>query len=114
MIDHSVAAYMKTHSYDLRDYLETNWPMIGPQLVGKLHLICGDMDDWYLNLGVYLLEDFLANSRNPYYAGSFQYGRPMKGHGWQPTTNFALIKEMSEQVSRNAPRGDDPNIWHYK
>jgi hypothetical protein len=113
-IDHSVAASMKSHSYDLRDYLETNWPMIGPGLVGKLHLICGDMDDWYLHLGVYLLEDFLGNSRNPYYAGSFQYGRPMKGHGWQPTTNFALIKEMSEQISRNAPPGDAPHTWHYR
>ena len=114
MIDHSVAAYMKAHGYDLRDYLGTNWPRIGPELAGKLHLICGDMDDWYLNLGVYLLEDFLANSKNPYYAGSFQYGRPMKGHGWQPTTNFDLIREMSEQISKNAPHGDDPIIWHYK
>ena len=113
-IDHSVAAFMKSHGYDLRDYLETNWGTIGPGLLGKLHLICGDMDDWYLNLGVYLLEDFLGTSRNPYYAGSFQYGRPMKGHGWQPTTNFVLIKEMSEQISRNAPHGEAPQTWHYR
>lgn len=113
-IDHSVAAYMKDRGYDLRYYLETNWLRMGPELVGKLHLICGDMDDWYLNLAVYLLEDFLGGARDPSYAGSFEYGRPMKGHGWQPTTNFALIKEMSEQISRNAPHGDDPNTWHYK
>jgi hypothetical protein len=113
-IDHSVAAFMKGSGYDLRDYLETNWPTIGPRLVGKLHLICGDMDNWYLNLAVYLLEDFLANTTHPYYAGSFEYGRPLKGHGWQPTTDFALIQRMAEQISRNAPHGDDPKAWHYK
>lgn len=113
-IDHSVAQYMKDHGYDLRYYLETNWPKIGRTLVGKLHLICGDMDDWYLNLAVYLLEDFLANTRDPYFAGSFEYGRPMKGHGWQPTTNFELIKIMAEHISKNAPPGADPMSWHYK
>ena len=37
-IDHSVALYMRDHGYDLRYYIETNWPKIGPDLVGKLHL----------------------------------------------------------------------------
>lgn len=113
-IDHSVAAFMKSHGYDLRYYLETNWAKLGPKLAGKLHLICGDMDNWYLNLAVYLLEDFLENTTNPYYAGTFEYGRPLKGHGWQPTTDYGLIKRMAEQISRNAPPGDDPKSWHYR
>ncbi len=84
VIDHSVALEMWDDGYDLRYYLETNWPRIGPQLTGKLHLYCGDMDSFYLNLAVYLLEDFLKGTTDPFYAGSFEYGRPMKGHGWMP------------------------------
>jgi len=102
-IDHEVAGYMRDHGYDLRYYIETNWQKIGPHLIGKLHLYCGDMDHYHLNLAVYLLEDFLKNTRNPAYEGSFSYGRPMKGHGWHPMTNAALIKIMAAQIAKNAP-----------
>jgi hypothetical protein len=113
-MDHSVALYMRAHGYDLRDYLQSNWPRIGPSLVGKIHVFCGDMDNYYLNLGVYLLQDFLTNTDSPSYAGTFQYGRPMKGHGWQPTTNFDLIKTMAEQIAKNAPADADTSLWHYE
>lgn len=113
-IDHSVAAYMRAHGYDLRYYLQSNWPRIGPSLVGKIHIFCGDMDNYYLNLAVYLMQDFLADTKAPYYGGSFQYGRPMKGHGWQPTTNFELIKTITEQISKNTPSDEDASVWHYK
>jgi hypothetical protein len=113
-IDHSVAVYMREHGYDLRAYLQSNWPKIGPSLVGKIHVFSGDMDNYYLNLGVYLLQDFLANTDAPYYGGTFQFGRPMKGHGWQPTTNFELISNMAGQIAKNAPSGEDPNLWHYE
>ena len=75
---------MRDHGYDLRYYMENNWATIGPKLVGKLHIYCGDMDNFYLNLAVYKLEDFLNRTSNPPYGGSFEYGRPMKGHGWTP------------------------------
>ena len=29
----------------------SNWPRIGPQLVGKLHFYAGDMDNFYLDIG---------------------------------------------------------------
>jgi hypothetical protein len=112
-IDHEVANYMKDHGYDLRDYIEKNWPKIGPQLVGKLRIYCGDMDHFYLGGGVYLLEDFLKNTKNPYYEGEFVYGRPMKGHGWQPMTNAELIRMMSAQIAKNAPKGEDNSAWQY-
>jgi Putative esterase len=112
-IDRDVVNYMERHDYDLREYLERNWSRIGPQLVGKLHLYCGDEDGAYLNLAVYLLEDFLANTKNPYYAGSFQYGRPLKGHGWQPTTNAELVKEMASQITKNAPKTEDTGVWKH-
>lgn len=113
-IDREVVQYMKEHDYDLREFLERNWPRIGSQLVGKLHLFCGDEDDAYLNLAVYLLEDFLENTKYPYYAGTFQYGRPMKGHGWQPTTNAELLKTMDKHIADHAPMAERPVPWRYK
>lgn len=103
-IDREVATYMRDHGYDLTADLEKNWARIGPQLVGKLHLFCGDMDNYYLNLAVYNLENFLKNSKNPNYEGSFEYGRPMKGHGWSPYTATELVKVMAAAVETNRPK----------
>ena len=111
-IDPAVAIYMRDHDYDLRYYLEKNWPVIGPQLVGKLHLYCGDMDHFYLNLAVYKLEDFLRRTTSPAYGGSFEYGRPMKGHGWTPLNQAELLRVMADTIARNAPAGAD-NSWKY-
>jgi hypothetical protein len=111
-IDKEVAKYMRDHGYDLRHYIETNWPKIGPQLVGKIHVYCGDMDDYYLNLAVYLLEDLLKNTKEPYYAGSFDYGRPMKGHGWHPMSNSELVKMMAAHIRKNAPK-DETSMRKY-
>ena len=108
VIDKSVAEAMRTNGYDLRDYVERNWATIGPRLVGKLHVAVGDMDNYFLNLGVYRFETFLESTKEPgkgpYYAGKFDYGRPLKPHGWQPWSNQELLRIMDEQVRRNAPR----------
>ncbi|HYL91555.1 MAG TPA: alpha/beta hydrolase-fold protein, partial [Alphaproteobacteria bacterium] len=93
-IDPAVAAYMRDHDYDLRYYMEKNWATIGPQLFGKLHIYCGDMDYFYLNLAVYRLEGFLRRA-SPAYGGSFEYGRPMKGHGWTPLNQAELVQVMA-------------------
>lgn len=111
-IDPLVAAYMRDHGYDLRAYLEKNWSTIGPQLVGKIHLYCGDMDNFYLNLAVYKLEDFLIHTSNPAYAGSFEYGRPMKGHGWTPLNQEEMLRVMAQHINHHAPAGAD-NSWKY-
>ena len=104
-IDHSVAEYMRSHGYDLQDYLKTHWSEIGVKLVGKLHVFCGDMDNFYLNEGVYLLQQFLNESQNPHYGGYFEYGRPQKGHGWQPMTNADLVRNMARHIAAAAPTG---------
>jgi S-formylglutathione hydrolase FrmB len=111
-IDPQVAEYMRDHGYDLRYYVEQNWAKIGPQLVGKLHIYCGDMDNFYLNLATYRLEDFLKKTSNPAYAGSFEYGRPMKGHGWHPMNQAHLVRIMAAHVAANAPAGADGS-WKY-
>ena len=106
-IDRSVAESMRARGYDLRDYLERNWRTIGPKLVGKLHVAVGDMDNYFLNLGVYRFETFLESTKEegkgPYYAGTIEYGRPLKPHGWQPWSNQELLRIMKQHIDRNAP-----------
>ncbi len=112
-IDHEVADYMRDHGYDLDYYLQKHWDSIGPKLVGKIHVDVGDMDNYYLNLAVYKLEDFLKATTHPSYGGSFLYGRPMKGHGWQHTTSANMIREMAAQVLKNTPGGGNKAPWEY-
>jgi hypothetical protein len=108
VIDHSVAEAMRAKGYDLRDYVERNWSTIGPKLVGKLHVAVGDMDNYFLNLGVYRFETFLESTKQPgkgpYYGGKFEYGRPLKPHGWQPWSNQELLRMMDAQVKKGATR----------
>ena len=33
---------------------------------------------------------------------TFQYGRPMKPHGWQPVTNAEMVRQMSRHVANRA------------
>ena len=62
------------------------------------------MDSFYLNLAVYLLEDFLKGTTDRFYAGSFEYGRPMKGHGWMPMNFEDLVRMMGDYITQNARR----------
>ncbi len=107
VIDREVAYYMRDNGYDLRHYLETRWPEIGPKLVGKIRIYNPEMDDFYLPNAVYLLEEFLESTTDPYYGGEVVHGRPMKGHGWQPMTTAELIRMMAEHIAANAPAGAD-------
>jgi len=112
-IDHEVAEYMG--KYDLVEYTKKNWAQIGPKLVGKLHILCGDMDNYYLNEAVYELEEFLESTKAPYYAGSFRYGRPRAGHGWGRAgfNSEERIKEMAAHITKNATNSEDTNQWKY-
>ena len=100
-IDHAVANYMREHGYDLAAYMKANWAKLGPQWKGKLHLYVGDMDNYYLNLAVYLLEDYLKTTDSD---ATFEYGRPKKGHGWQPMSNAELVKMMAAHIRETSPR----------
>ena len=110
-IDPTVAPYWK-ENYDLRHILERDWATLGPKLVGKLHVICGRMDNFFLNFGVYHMEDFLENTTDPYYAGSFTYG-PRGGHGWRPYGYDHLLRLMADHITDNAPPGADTERWKY-
>jgi S-formylglutathione hydrolase FrmB len=94
-IDHEVANYMRDRGFDLNAYAQRNWPKLGPQVKGKLHLYVGDMDNYALNLAVYLFEDFMKTTDAQ---ATFEYGRPMKGHGWHPMNDAALVRMMAAAV----------------
>ena len=112
-IDHAVANSMRDHGYDLLEYTKKNWSTLGPKLVGKLHFLCGDMDNFYLNLAVYDYQAFLKKTADPHYEAEFTFGRPMKGHGWHAFTWGEMVKRMGAYVKSNAPSGDDSASWNY-
>jgi hypothetical protein len=45
-------------------------------------------------VGVYLMEQETAKLDNPKANFTFEYGRPMKPHGWQPVTNAEPLRMM--------------------
>lgn len=79
-IDHQVAEYWR-ENWDLTHQLVTNWTTLGPKLTGKLHLTMGDMDSYYLNNAVELMEEALMGLSDPEPDVSFEYGRK-KPHCW--------------------------------
>lgn len=100
-IDRGVAEWARER-YDLRAYLERNWPLIGPLLVGKIHVYAGRMDNFYLNEACYLLETFLETTKEPYYEGEFQYGE-RAGHCWSPFKGDELLRAMAAHIAKTAP-----------
>jgi hypothetical protein len=47
-------------AYDIRLVLERNWATLGPKLAGKLHILTGALDTYYLEGAVRLLGESLA------------------------------------------------------
>lgn len=101
-IDHDVAQWARDH-YDMRHILERDWASLGPKLVGKLHLYVGRMDNYYLEGGVYRMEEFLKNTKAPHYGGEIEYG-PRGGHGWSPFEGNKLLERLEEHMQ--PPRTD--------
>lgn len=107
-IDHDVAEFW-LKNYDLRHILETQWDDLGPRLEGKLHIYVGDMDNYYLNNGVKLMEAFLEKTSAPAYGGLVDYGDG-EGHCYGPGYP-ELLGEMAERILATAPKGADTTSW---
>ena len=121
-IDPEVAAYWREH-YDLHHILERDWPRIGKQLEGKINIYVGDMDNYYLNNAVYLMEEFLEKTKDPYYGGEVKYGDRAE-HCWNgdPTRPNAISRlryhqmyapKIVERLLKTAPPGADVTSWRY-
>ncbi len=98
-IDPSVAAYWRDNGYDLNHYLKQHWSRIGKDLNGKITVWVGDMDNYFLNLAVYKMEETFKALKGQ---ATFQYGRPMKPHGWQPVSNAEMVRQMARHVAKRA------------
>lgn len=122
-INKDVAEYWK-ENYDLGHILRRDWEKgLGEQLKGKIHIYCGDMDNYYLNNAVYLVEDFLENTSNPYYEGEVAYGDRAE-HCWNGDFenpnyisrlryNSFYLPKILEIIKRDAPPGADLKSWRY-
>ena len=122
VIDKEVAEYWRDH-YDLRYILERDWPKIGKDLEGKINIYVGDMDNYYLNNAVYLMEDFLKKAKDPAYGGEVLYGDRAE-HCWNgdPTRPNAISRlryhqmyapKIVERLLKTAPPGGDVTSWRY-
>ena len=122
VIDRQVAEHWR-EKYDLRHILERDWATLGPRLEGKLHIYAGDMDNYYLNNAVYLAEDFLESTTNPYYGGEVDYGDRAE-HCWNgdqenPNAisrlryNSMYVPKILERLLTTAPDGADLTSWRY-
>jgi hypothetical protein len=80
VIDKNVAAWWREH-FDLNQILQRDWSRLGPKLQGKLHIAIGDMDSYYLEQAVYLLEEFLNTTKSPPANATIEYGRKQP-HCW--------------------------------
>ena len=119
-IDKEVAEYWK-ENFDLRYIMERDWATLGPKLEGKVRIYCGDMDNYYLNNAVYLTEDFLEQTQNPYYNGEVAYGDRAE-HCWNgdPTLpnyvtrlryNTMYLDEIENRLRETAPEEFNQQNW---
>jgi len=123
VIDPEVAAHWR-ENYDLGHILRRDWSKgLGTRLQGKIHLYVGDMDNYYLNNAVYLVEEFLQGTTDPPYGGEVAYGDRAE-HCWNgdPTRENAhsrlryhqmFAPRIVERLLKTAPPGADLTSWRY-
>ena len=121
VIDTSVAAYWREH-YDLSHIIRRDWSTLGPKLRGKLKIYVGDMDNYYLNNAVYLVEDFLKKAE-PKAEAEVDYGDRAE-HCWngdQTRSNAysrlryhqMFLPRIIDQIRKYGPAGADTLSWRY-
>jgi hypothetical protein len=123
VIDKQVASYWRDN-FDLVHILKRDWNKgLGKKLEGKLNIYVGDMDNYYLNNAVYLAEEFLESTTDPYFDGDIQYGDRAE-HCWngdhtRPNALSRLryhqmyIPKGVARILKTAPPGADLKSWRY-
>ncbi len=110
-IDPEVAEYWR-ENWDLTHHLVENWEEIGPDLAGKIHVTVGDMDSYYLNNAVELMEAAMDSLEGFPPRASFQYGRK-KPHCWighspyrpgEDLTSVEFVRVVGDFLARDGGR----------
>jgi hypothetical protein len=95
-IDKSVLDHWK--KYDLKQVVEKNWSVLGPQLAGgKVHVWVGESDDYFLNAAVHRFKESVAKLTNPKFDGAITV-EIRKGHmsgGW---TRQEMLEAMAARA----------------
>lgn len=121
-IDKAVAAFWR-ENYDLGHILRRDWKTLGPKLKGKLYIYVGDLDNYYLDNAVRLVEEFLENTKDPYYAGDVDYGDGhehcwngdhTRGNGYSRLRYHQMfIPRIMQQIRKHHPANPDTVSWRY-
>ncbi len=121
-IDHEVAEHWR-ENYDLSYIIKRDWDKIGKSLEGKIRVYCGDMDNYYLNNAVYLIEEVLKNVEHPFYNGEVDYGDRAE-HCWNGDhdrpNHLSRLRyhqmyndKILARIKASAPPGADLKSWRY-
>ena len=131
-VNRTVAAYWREH-FDLAHIIERDWHAtgLGRKLQGKIHVMVGASDTYYLNDGVYYLEETLNALKDPPFSdehgGYVKYG-VHDGRGYEHcfsgddtvpnsigrlTINERTIPQMVARMVATAPAGADVTSWRY-
>jgi len=78
---------------DIRLIIESNWKSLGPRLRGKLHLFCGDEDDFFLERAFIKLGDSLKRLGSDAYIELVPGG----GHGLPSDVWAEAVGQMKER-----------------
>jgi hypothetical protein len=122
VIDKDVAEYWRQH-YDLTAIMQRDWKTLGPKLNGKLHVMVGMMDTYFLDNAVHLMQAMLDKSADPHVAGDFDYG-PGQPHCYtgppgataregSATFTQRVLKASADWMLKTAPQGGDTTSWRY-
>jgi hypothetical protein len=122
VINHDVALYWRDH-YDLTAIMQRDWKTLGPKLAGKLHVMVGTADTYFLDHAVHLMQASLEASANPHYVPDFDYGVDQPHCYTGPpgsttregglTFTQRVLKASEAWMLKTAPKGADTASWRY-
>lgn len=93
-------------SYDIRYQLQDNWETLAPKLKGKIHVLVGAWDTFYLNTAVELLSDFLQTTE---YGGYVEILPGDHGNVLTKAVRERIDKEIAEHFQSAVKRNLSAN-----
>ncbi|MGH9742626.1 MAG: hypothetical protein ACRD51_09770 [Candidatus Acidiferrum sp.] len=122
LINHEVAQYWRDH-YDLTAIMRRDWKTLGPKLQGKLHVMVGTGDTYYLDGAVHFMQHALESTANPHSDASFDYGVDQPHCYTGPpgsttregglTFTQRVLKAAAAHMLATAPKDADTTSWRY-